>query len=175
MKKLMMVSAIALSMATGSAMAALGDKGSQGTTQFIGTVAAATCNVAVSSNGAVNNLVQFGTVNKNQRSERQFSVKFNDPTCAGGLTKAHFLWTSPNFTPQGIGNQSGSATDSWVELTAVSGTNTTTNVNAITSTMNKVTYNIVAASDGFGYKAVLHAGKIAGTFDTAAAYTVTYE
>ena len=176
MKKLMIASAIAMTMAAGSAMAALGDKGSQGEVQFVGTVAAATCDVVVNDGGAVSNLIQFGTVNKGGTSaEKNFSVKFADPTCVNSLTKAHFQWTSPKLGSQGIENQSGSATDSWVELKAVSGTNTTTDINAITSTNNKVTYAITTAADGFGYKAVLHAGQTAGTFETAAAYTVTYE
>lgn len=176
MKKLMIASAIAMTMTAGSAMAALGDKGSQGEVQFVGTIAAATCDVIVNEGGAVSNLIQFGTVNKgNKSAEKSFSVKFADPTCAASLTKAHFQWASPNLSSQGVGNQSGSAIDSWVELKAVSGTNTTTDVNVITNTNNKVTYAITNAADGFGYKAVLNAGQTAGTFETAAAYTVTYE
>ncbi|HDW0102403.1 TPA: hypothetical protein ACNG5Y_003056 [Escherichia coli] len=175
MKKLMIASAIAMTMTAGSAMAALGDKGSHGEVQFVGTVAAATCDIVVNEGGVVSDLIQFGTVNKGATSEKNFSVKFADPTCADALTKAHFQWSSPNFSTQGIENQSGSATGSWVELKAVSGTNTTTDVNAITSTNNKVTFNITTAANGFGYKAKLNAGQTAGTFETAAAYTVTYE
>ena len=175
MKKLVIASAIAMSMTAGSAIAAFGDKGSQGQVQFVGTIATATCDVVVKANGSVNNQIQFGTVNKGARSEKNFSVNFVDPTCANSLTKAYFRWASPNFTSQGIGNQNGAANGSWVELKAVSGTNTTTNTNPITSTNDWVTYNITSAADGFGYKAILNAGQAAGTFETAASYTVTYE
>lgn len=175
MKKLMIASVVAMSMTAGSAMAAMGDAGSQGQVQFVGTVAAKTCDVVIDGAGAVNNLIQFGTTTKGQNVTKEFSVKLKDPTCVDNLTKAHFTWVSPNFNSQGIANQSGSSTDSWVKLNAVSGTNTSTTVADITSTNNVVDFNIVDATQGFGYKAVLNAGQTPGTFETAAAYSVVYE
>lgn len=62
MKKLMIASAMAMIMATGSAMAGV-KQASQGEVQFVGAVAATTCDVIVSADGAVNNQVQFGVVN----------------------------------------------------------------------------------------------------------------
>ncbi|EOX8380402.1 hypothetical protein [Salmonella enterica] len=177
MKKLMIASAIAMSMTAGSAMAALGDAGSQGQVQFLGTIAAKTCDVVVDANGAVNNLIQFGRINKGEKVSKPFTVKLKDPTCVQGMTKAHFLWAAPAFTSEGIGNQSGTASDSWVRLNAVTGGNTTTQVANITSVNNAVTFNIVAnkANEGFKYTAELNAGNELGTFETAAAYSVVYE
>ncbi|MDD8654788.1 hypothetical protein LAX21_20010 [Escherichia coli] len=175
MKKLMIASVVAMSMTAGSAMAAMGDAGSQGQVQFVGTVAAKTCDVVIDGAGAVNNLIQFGTVTKGATSQKNFSVKLKDPTCVAGLNKAHFTWVSTNFNSKGIANQSGTASDSWVKLNAVSGTNTSTTVADITSTNNVVDFNIADATQGFGYQAVLNAGQTPGTFETAAAYSVVYE
>lgn len=175
MKKLMIVSAIAMTMAAGSAMAALGDMGSQGQVQFIGTVATTTCDVVIDGAGAVNNLIQFGVATKGQKIQKQFSVKFKDPDCVHGMSKAYFTWVSPNFNSQGIANQSGSSSDSWVKLNAVSGTNTSSTVASITSTNNAVEFDIADATEGFEYQAELNAGQVPGTFETAAAYSVVYE
>lgn len=175
MNKLMITSAIAITMATGSAMAALGDAGSQGQVQFVGTVAAKTCDVVVDGAGAVNNLIQFGVTTKGQNVSKKFSVKLKDPNCVSGMSKAYFTWVSPNFNSQGIANQSGSSTDSWVKLNAVDGTNTSTTVADITSTNNAVEFSIVDATKGFEYQAELNAGQVPGTFETAAAYSVVYE
>ncbi|ECN1504085.1 hypothetical protein YT21_23495 [Salmonella enterica subsp. enterica serovar Newport] len=177
MKKLMIASAIAMSMTAGSAMAALGDAGSQGQVQFLGTIAAKTCDVVVDADGAVNNLIQFGRINKDETVSKPFTVKLKDPTCVDNMTKAHFQWASPAFNTNGIGNQSGTATDSWVKLNAVTGGNTTTQTADITSANNAVTFDIVAgkANEGFKYVAELNAGQQLGTFETAAAYSVVYE
>ncbi|WP_218073131.1 hypothetical protein [Escherichia coli] len=177
MKKLMIASAIAMTMTAGSAMATLGDAGSQGQVQFLGTIAAKTCDVVVEGDGAVNNLIQFGTIAPNEKSTKEFSVKLKDPTCVAGMTKAHFLWASPNFTTEGIGNQSGTSTDAFVKLNAKSGDNTADNTANITSTNNAVTFTIVPdkAGSGFKYIAELNAGQNKGTFETAAAYSVIYE
>ncbi|HDD8965502.1 hypothetical protein RBH39_23730 [Escherichia coli] len=175
MRKLMIASAIAMTMAAGSAMAAPGDGGSQGQVQFVGTVAAKTCDAVIDGAGAVNNLIQFGTTTKGENVTKKFSVKLKDPTCVDNMTKAHFTWVSPNFNSQGIANQSGSSTDSWVKLNAVNGTNTSTTVADITSTNNAVDFDIVDATKGFEYQAELNAGQTPGTFETAASYSVVYE
>ncbi|HEI3800164.1 TPA: hypothetical protein SI430_004597 [Escherichia coli] len=177
MKKLMIASAIAMTMTAGSAMAALGDAGSQGQVQFLGTVAAKTCDVVVDGDGAVNNLIQFGRIGTNEKVSKEFSVKLKDPACVTGMTKAHFLWAAPAFTSQGIGNQSGTATDAWVKLNAKTDAvgNTTTTTADITSANNAVDFAIVKPENGFKYIAELNAGAKKGTFETAAAYSVVYE
>ncbi len=177
MKKLMIASAIAMTMAAGSAMAALGDAASQGQVQFLGTVAAKTCDVVVEGDGAVNNLIQFGRVAKNGAVEKEFTVKLKDPSCVDTMTKAHFTWASPAFTTAGIGIQSGTATDAVVELKAVSSGNTTSNTALITSANNAVTFNLVSGEEdkGFKYNAKFVAKNEVGNFETAAAYAIVYE
>ncbi|HIA2993562.1 TPA: hypothetical protein ACWP3Y_004728 [Escherichia coli] len=177
MKKLMIASAIAMTMTAGSAMAALGDAASRGQVQFLGTVAAKTCDVVVDSEGAVNNLIQFGQVAKRGNVEKTFTVKLKDPACVDNMTQAHFTWASPAFTTAGIGIQSGAATDAVVELKAVSDGNTTNDTALITSANSAVTFNLVQGKvgEGFKYNAKFVAGDKVGTFETAAAYAIVYE
>lgn len=178
MKKLMIASAIAMAMTAGSAMAALGDAGAQGQVQFVATIAAKTCDLVVEGDGAVNDVIQFGSHNASGVAvTKEFFMKAKDPSCltAG---KAHFKWTSSNFDAQGIKNQGGTATDTWVELKAVTdGTSTADNTNPITSMNNKVTFTFDddAKANGFKYSAKLTPGAQVGDFHTAAAYTVVYE
>ncbi|HAW3224884.1 TPA: hypothetical protein JLS10_004542 [Escherichia coli] len=178
MKKLMIASAIAMTMTAGSAMAALGDAGSQGQVQFVATIAAKTCDLVVEGDGAVNDLIQFGTHNASGAAvTKDFFMKAKDPSCLSA-GKAHFKWTSPNFDAQGIKNQGGAATDTWVELKAVTnGTSVADNTNAITSVNNKVifTFDNDAKAKGFKYSAKLTPGAQVGDFHSAAAYTVVYE
>ncbi|MBB6965751.1 hypothetical protein HEN96_023200 [Escherichia coli] len=175
MKKLMIASAIAMSMAAGAAMAARGDAGSQGQVQFVGTIAKQTCDVVIDGAGAVNNLIQFGTVPVGGKVQKEFTVKLKEPSCVNGTSQAHFTWVAPAFDTKGIRNQSGLSTDSWVKLNAVTGDNDTTDVADITTTNNSVSFNINDASKGFKYVAELNAGNEAGTFETAAAYAIVYE
>lgn len=168
MKILVIASAIAMVMASDSAMAALGDTGSQGQVQFVGTIAAKTCDVVVDGSGAVNSLVQFGTVDVGKTVTKEFSVKLKDPTCIANMTKAHFLWASSNFNSKGIINQSGSASEARVKLNAKNdaGGNTTATTQDITGTSNAVEFAIADATKGFGYTAELNAGNVPGTFET---------
>lgn len=175
MKKLMIASAIAMTMAAGSAMADV-QQGSQGEVQFVGAVAAKTCDVVVSGDGAVNNMVQFGVVDVNNDVKKEFTVKLKDPTCIAGSTKAKFAWNSPTLAEEGFKNQSGTATAAYVALNAKDGeSNTPTRHDAITDANNTVDFTISQAEAGFVYEATLHAGAVPGSFETAAAYTVVYE
>lgn len=181
MKKLMIASAIAMTMAAGSAMADV-QQGSQGEVQFVGAVAAKTCDVVISGDGAVNNQVQFGVVNKSETADKYFTVKLKDPSCLApaaakaNSTKATFTWYSPKLTEQGFANQSGTATDSYVSLKAKnSATNTADREDEITDLNNTIAFTISQAEQGFEYQATLHAGTTPGSFETAASYTIVYE
>ncbi|MCQ1591438.1 hypothetical protein NOE36_22270 [Escherichia coli] len=175
MKKLMVASAIAMTMAAGSAMAAV-NQGSQGQVQFVGAVAAKTCDVVISGDGAVNNQVQFGVVNVNENVAKEFTVKLKDPTCVSGSNTAKFQWSSPVLGEEGFKNQSGTATKAYVELNAKDGgSNAPTRHDAITDVNNAVDFTISQAEAGFVYEAMLHAGDVPGSFESAAAYTVVYE
>ncbi|HFL4980891.1 TPA: hypothetical protein ACG34Y_004926 [Escherichia coli] len=175
MKKLMIVSAIAMTMAAGSAMANV-QQGSQGEVQFVGAVAAKTCDVVITGDGAVNNQVQFGVVNVSDIATKEFKVSLKDPKCISGSNKATFAWYSPALSDTGIKNQSGTAKDSYVELKGKDGaTNTPSRTDLITALNNSLDFTVSQAEMGFEYEATLHAGTTPGSFGTAASYTIVYE
>ena len=177
MKKLMIASAIAMTMTAGSAMAAV-KAGSQGEVQFVGTIAAKTCDVVVSGDGAVNNQIQFGVLEAGADKTRQkeFTVKLKDPTCITAGDTAKFAWFSPALSGEGFKNQSGTATKAYVSLNAKDGeTNTPNRHDAITDVNNAVQFTATQPEAGFVYQATLHAGTEPGSFETAASYTVVYE
>ncbi|HAV9158658.1 TPA: fimbrial protein [Escherichia coli] len=170
MKKLMIASAIAMTMVAGSAMASTGD------VQFFGNVSATTCDVAPEVGGNVTNLIQLGTVAPSVLgAEVDFAFKAKNPTggdCAALASKtASFAWTG-NLIADGIGAQGGLAQDAYVVLKPANGTT----ANAITSANNVATFDAAkATSEGFKYKAQLKGGTTVGDFQTAAAYAVTYQ
>ncbi|HHI2105623.1 TPA: fimbrial protein [Escherichia coli] len=170
MKKLMIASAIAMTMVAGSAMASTGD------VQFFGNVSATTCDVAPEVGGNVTDLVQLGTVTPNTLGA-EVDVVFKAKNPAGGdcaalnNKNASFAWTG-NLIADGIGAQGGLAQDAHVILKPANGTT----ANAITSANNVVTFDATKlASEGFKYKAQLKGGATPGDFQTAAAYAVTYK
>ncbi|EDH0021000.1 hypothetical protein CA109_21035 [Salmonella enterica subsp. enterica serovar Bareilly] len=180
MKKLMIASVIAMAMTAGSAMAEI-QKGSQGHLQFTGTVAATTCDVVVSGDGAVNDQIQFGVVSADRTVDKEFTVKLKDPNCIAAAarapaTRASFAWYSPKLSENGFENQSGTATGSYVELRAKSGAaNAADREDGITDLNNKIAFTISQAEQGFQYQATLHAGSTPGSFETAASYSIVYE
>ncbi|HAV8744619.1 TPA: hypothetical protein JLD81_004454 [Escherichia coli] len=177
MKKLMIASAIAMAMTAGSAMAAV-KAGSQGQVQFVGTIAAKTCDVVVSGGGAVNNQIQFGVLEagNGKTKQKEFTVKFKEPTCISAGDTAKFTWLSPTLDGKGFKNQSGTATEAYVSLNAKNGgTNVPDRNDAITDVNNAVQFTATQPEAGFVYQATLHAGTVPGSFETAASYTVVYE
>ncbi|HAV8880433.1 TPA: fimbrial protein [Escherichia coli] len=170
MKKLMIASAIAMSLMTGSAMA------SQGDVQFFGNVSATTCDVAPEVGGSVTDLIQLGTVTPNGTGQ-EVDVAFKAKNPAGGGCTAlngktaSFAWAG-NLIAEGIGAQGGLAQDAHVILKPANGTT----ADAITSANNVATFDAEkATTDGFKFKAQLKGGATPGDFQTAAAYAVTYQ
>ncbi|OPW88266.1 fimbrial protein [Citrobacter sp. A316] len=173
MKKLMIASAIAMSMAAGSAMA------SQGDIQFFGNVTETTCDLTPEMNGNVGNLVQLGTVAKNTKGQ-EISIKFKaqDPanaSCAALTAQktASFSWAG-NLTADGIGAQGGLATDAYVILTPVDAKNN--DVAPITASKTSTDFSAdKVINAGVEYKAALQGKDKVGDFQTATAYAVTYK
>ena len=172
MKKLMFASAaIAMTMVAGSAMA------SQGEVKFFGNVTAATCDVIPEVNGSVANMIQLGTVSTGG-SGKEIPLAFKAKDAQGqncqSLTGkvASVSWDGP-LNAQGIANQDGGAEGSYVILTS---TNAKSD-QAITKANNIVEFDASKAisADGLAFKAQLKGGSIAGDFQSAAAYAVTYQ
>lgn len=86
MKKLMIASAIAMTMAAGSAMAATDMGNQQNEIQFLGAVTEVTCNLDAVVDGATNNIVQLGTVKKGENGqEKNIALKAKRGTTCAGL------------------------------------------------------------------------------------------
>lgn len=173
MKKLAIISAITMAIASGSAMAA-----QQGDVQFFGNVSAKTCDIAPEVDGSVNNLVKLGTVNKGVDGDViEFSLKAVDPAgqdCAslGTTNMATVSWAGPLNTT-GLANQGGLASDAVVLFKAV---NSDTQNTPITSGANSTSFveNLVNTV-GYKFSAQLRGGQQLGDFKSAAAYAVTYQ
>ncbi|MDO3872081.1 fimbrial protein [Salmonella enterica] len=173
MKKLMIASAIAMTMAAGSAMAA-----QTGDVKFFGSVSAVTCDLAPEISGNVVSTVQLGSVSTSTDGQPvRFSLKAANPTAGGCATltgkTAEFSWNGPMHA-EGFANQGGAATDAYVKLKTLNGK--TTQQQEIKASNTVVSFDAdKAANDGFQFEATLHGGSVEGDFQTAAAYAVTYK
>ncbi|MCQ6023900.1 fimbrial protein [Escherichia coli] len=170
MKKLMIASAIAMTMTAGSAMA------SQGEVQFFGNVTANTCDVTPEVNGAVTNMIQLGTVTTNGTGKeiplvlKATNAKGGDCQSLAGKT-ATVAWGGP-LNDKGIANQGGLADDAYVILTSTNAKQD----QSIIKADNAVDFDAdKAIADGFAFTAQLKGGATAGDFQSAAAYAVTYQ
>ncbi|MBJ9214348.1 fimbrial protein [Citrobacter freundii] len=169
MKKLIIASAIAMTMTAGSAMA------SQGEIQFFGNVTSETCDMVPEIGGAVNNIIQLGTAQTgNQATAVDFALKAKDSTqCNAAAAKNATITWMGNLGTEGIMNQGGSATDAHVKLVAK---NATTQNTEITSTQNAAEFDKAnLTGDGYQFSAQLKAGSTPGDFQSAVAYAVTYK
>lgn len=172
MKKLVIASAIAMVMSAGSAMAAA----QQGNVEFLGVVSQDTCDLGVSQNGAVNNVLELGTVAPTKEGKPvAMKLVAKDPAqCQLGAKKAIVRWTG-NLTTDGIANQNGTAGNSHVILTAVNSADQA----KIDSSHSTVSFDDangkLTNGDGLQFTAKLKAGSTAGTFQSAAAYAVEYK
>lgn len=177
MKKLMIASAIAMTMAAGSAMAA----GQQSEVQFLGLVTSVTCDISSSVNGNATNIVQLGSTSAgNSATPVNFTLKAQDPTASGctalGTKTATITFQGP-LGVNGLENGAGNATNAYVELKTLNGK--TNPEQAIKKGSNSVVFEGSKLISGGGYqfqaKLVSGAGGSEGTFDSALAYAVTYQ
>ncbi|EKF9536999.1 fimbrial protein [Escherichia coli] len=170
MKKLMIASAIAMTMTAGSAMA------SHGEVQFLGSVTAQTCDLEPEVNGAINKLIQLGTATVNGDAKPvDFVLKAKDPAACTEADKlgASVSWGG-NLSADGITNQRGSANGAYVEL---KGKNAKVgNDKVVSSTFTKVEFEQGKLSgEGLQFTAQLKGGSTAGDYSSAVAYAVTYQ
>ena len=175
MKKLMIASAIAMTMVAGSAMAA-GNQ--QNEIRFLGVVTEVTCDIDAVVDGAVNNVVQLGTVKKGESGqEKNIVLKAKaGTTCAGLETKTATITFRGPLGANGLENANGTAVNATVALIAE---NAKKQNQPITKDQSSIDFT---ASDvnGDGYKLTAQlksdaATGGAGTFESALAYAVTYQ
>lgn len=169
MKKLIIASAIAMTMTAGSAMA------SQGEVQFFGSVTSQTCDLAPEVGGSVNKLIQLGTVSVGGEGKAvSFTLKAKDPANCTEADKlgAHISWVG-NLGTNGIENQTGTATGAHVVLQA---TNAAQGQDKpVTNANSTITFDQGKLADGYQFTAKLKGGTEAGDYKSAVAYAVAYK
>lgn len=180
MKKLMIASAIAMTMTAGSAMAA----GQQSEVQFLGVVTSVTCDIGSSVNGNATNIVQLGSVTAgSQGTPVDFSLKAQNPGAAGCTALAGKTATIALMGPLGINGLengvTGTATKAHVTLKTLNGKDTPEQeIKKGSSSVTFAADKLVGANpEGYKFQAKLvsEAGGTEGTFDSALAYAVTYQ
>ncbi|MED9534140.1 hypothetical protein RCN81_04750 [Escherichia coli] len=176
MKKLMIASAIAMTMAAGSAMAT--DMGNQqNEIHFLGVVTEVTCDIDAVVDGAVNNVVQLGTIKKGEEGqEKNITLKAKaGSACELDAKKTATIAFRGPLGTDGLENATGTATGATVALVAKNSKEAnqhiTKNLNNIVFEADKVN------SEGYKLTAQLKSGAqgTAGTFESVLAYAVTYQ
>lgn len=172
MKKLIIASGIAMAMAAGSAMA----ENQQSQIQFLGAVTETTCDITSSVDGAVNEVVQLGTVKKGETGEaKKIVLKAKDGTTCDVTGKAttSVVFQGP-LGDKGLENSNGSADKATVSLIAKNAKATDQEVK---KGQNSIDFEAAKINSGLEFEAKLvsAADGTAGSFDSALAYAVTYQ
>ncbi|UCQ26595.1 fimbrial protein [Edwardsiella tarda] len=173
MKKIIIATAVALTLGSSTAMAA-----QQSDVQFFGNVSAITCDISPEINGSVSNVVQLGTVAPNTESTApaNFALKAVTPVSQAckDLTDAQtatIAWYGP-LDGEGLTNQGGAATGAVALLATKNGK--TQLVQDVTSSNSSVTFEANKVLTGFEFTATLKGGATPGDFRSAAAFGITY-
>ena len=116
--------------------------------QFVGSVTAVTCDIDPSVDGSTSIM----------------------PGVTVSLT-----WTGDKFTTDGLGSISGTATDAHVQITALNAKSQGDFIKASATTHEFAPSHLKTGGKGLQYKAVLKGGSVAGDFQTAAKFNLTYK
>ncbi|MBW5276010.1 fimbrial protein PefA [Citrobacter sp. On28M] len=173
-KQFLAVSALALAVMSGSALAAPQD------VQFVGTVTDVTCDIKPEVGGTTGNYVQLGNVTASQTGNAElFTLKADGGTGPGSCgtlvanKTATVSWIG-GFNGEGLTAKTGTATDAVAIITTV---NSTGQQVAMTSTKNEAEFNAANLTNGTGlqYKAQLKGGTQLGDYISSAAFLVQYK
>ncbi len=177
MKKLLIASTIAMTIASGSAMAADTAAPVQtGTVEFVGVVTTGTCDILVSVGDKETNIIDLGTVVKGQRGTPvSFALKAKDASnCVlSDNGAAEVLWTG-DLGLNGLVNSKGSAQAATAYLQAM---NTKNGDQLITSNNSTVVFDAnEVVNEGLKFQATLDSSVrgTAGTFSSTGVYAVAY-
>ena len=172
-KQFLAVSALALAVMSGSALAAPQD------VQFVGTVTDVTCDIKPEVNGTTGNYVQLGNVTKGQTgSDTLFALKADAASkgCGAAVAgkTATVSWIG-DFNKDGLVAKSGAAFDALalISTTNAQGQNQVT----LTNSGTEATFDAESLTDGTGlkYKANLKGGQELGEYISSAAFLVQYK
>ncbi|ECF0162545.1 fimbrial protein PefA [Salmonella enterica] len=166
------LSALSLAFLSGTATA------SKGEVRFLGAVTDTTCDVSVSVGGSVNNMIQLGTTTlNNSGSPVDFTLKANKTTSCNSLqdnAPVNITFSGP-LTSNGLGIQSGLATDAYVEVKSKNSSTSTDNNIAIKQGSDTRTFK---GSDIKGNGATFSAKIVGinekGDFQSSLAFVVAY-
>ncbi|MED0168984.1 hypothetical protein RCU48_08330 [Escherichia marmotae] len=178
MKKLMIASAIAMTMAAGSAMAATDMGSQQNEIRFLGAVTEVTCDIDAVVDGAVNNVVQLGTVKKGEEGQvKNIVLKAKaGTTCESLDSKTATITFNGPLGDEGLDNAKGTAKGATVALIAKNGK---TQNQSITKELTKIDFDANKVNnEGYQLTAQLKSDETtgsAGTFESALGYAVTYQ
>ncbi|EAY0104271.1 fimbrial protein [Salmonella enterica] len=173
MKNIILVTAVTMASlgAISTASAASGE------VQFIGAVTAKTCDLKPEVGGSVTNMVQLGTANINSAATAvAFALKpdMSQSDCAAlsNSSTVSISWGG-QFNNNGLGNQSGSATGSWVGLKSINSKKVNSNITSSESSLDFTGDKI--KDEGAKFEATLNGGAVAGDYKSAAAFVVAYK
>lgn len=171
MKKIFACTLIALGCMAGTAQAATGD------VRFVGAVTDTTCDLVPEVSGSINNLIQLGTAAIDGKAGlKEFSLTLN-PTQEGCTALpddkvATISWSGP-LNANGLTNQSGAATDAWVNIKTVNATGAQKDINGTDHAADFT--GAALKAKGAAFTAELNGGKVPGEFASAAAFVVAYK
>ena len=137
---------------------------------FIGAVSATTCELVPEVNGTIMNLIDLGVATPgNPATPVNFKFKAKTPADCGTTETITMQWSGPAIGANGLEMTSGTAIGTVVALEAKPASGP---VN-ITNTSDSADFTNTDLLAGLDYTATLNGGT-AGSFRTAAAYTVSY-
>ncbi|EGT1548435.1 fimbrial protein PefA [Salmonella enterica] len=172
-KQFLAVSALALAVISGSALAAPQD------VQFVGVVTDMTCDIKPEVNGTTGNYVQLGSVKASATgSAIQFALKADAGSGANSCgtmaanKTATVSWVG-SFDANGLTANSGAATDAVALIKTV---NAKTTQVTMSSATNEADFDATKLTDGTGlqFTAALKGGQQKGDYVSSAAFLVTY-
>ena len=184
MKKVLILSTLALACFSGTASAASGE------IQFLGAVSSVTCDVDVVVGGSINKLIQLGTAPlNNEGAAVDFGLKAKGDYTVGsegkpstdcgalGTDDTVNITFAGNLDEQGLKNTAGSATGAYVKITAKNDKDSNTDpvvMGKNTRLFSGDKFNSATAV-GAEFQATLVGGTIAGDFQSVTAFAVAYK
>ncbi|EJH8995745.1 hypothetical protein NF634_002873 [Salmonella enterica] len=182
-KSVFAMSVLSLALLSGAASANVNDSNlDANNVRFLGTVSQITCNLVPHVNGSATNVVNVGVVSVNSPgSEIPFSLKLdgkNTDATTGcpaiqDATTANISFMGA-LNEKGLTNQTGTATDSHVEILAKNNNDAKTTHIVQSDNMRSVAGKALKA-DGAKFTAKLVGGATAGSYESAIAYQVQYQ
>ncbi|ECB6686736.1 hypothetical protein DSB34_23535 [Salmonella enterica subsp. enterica] len=187
-KSVLAMSALSLALVSGVATAAVNDTNlDANNVRFLGSVSQITCNLVPHVNGSATNIVNVGIVPvgmagaPSSGTEVPFTLKMdgkNADATTGCPAIDDAVTANISFMgaldDKGLANQSGTASDSYVEIVAKNTSDNKTAVLVQGDNMRSVAGDALAA-EGAKFTAKLRGGTNAGSYESAIAYQVQYQ